>query len=349
MNNRVFIAVLNWGIGHASRSVPVIECVIATGADVVIASSGSAMDYLKDHFPQVNVLEIPDKPVAYHSTGAAIGLLRRSFQQRRINETQKIWMRENVEKLGITHIISDNIYGSIHPGIPAAIITHQIGILSPFFKKRFDSHLAKWLSKFDEVWIPDEPGEDSIAGKMLVNVFFRGNKKFIGRISRFPKGMEDKKDIDLLAVLSGPEPQRTFLERRLVNIFANTPGRHVLVRGLMGGSPLAAVKNVKTYAFLNEGDLAEVMTRASLVICRSGYTSILDLMRLGAKACLIPTPQQPEQKYLAKRMKEKGWFGMASQKDLHPNYSFQNLISKRASSANFENALTDTVERFLRT
>lgn len=319
MNKRVLIAVLNWGMGHASRSVPVIEAVVRYGADVVIASNGATKTFLEQRFQHVNVLEIPDKEISYDKTGAAIGLLKRSFQQQKINKDQYAWLTRNAEDLGITHIISDNLYGFNNPQIPSAIITHQIGILSPFFKSRFDKHMAIWLKKFDEVWIPDEPGEFSLAGKMLDNAFFDGEVYYLGHISRFRKLPEVEKDIDHLAILSGPEPQRTFLEGKIAKRFNKLPGRHVIVRGRIDSDSIPTSDKIEYYSFLHEKRLESFISRSKVVICRSGYTSILDMVRMNAKACFIPTPQQPEQKYLAKRMTEKGWFHGVSQKDFGIN------------------------------
>lgn len=302
-------------MGHASRSVPVIEAVVRYGADVVIASNGATKTFLEQRFPHVNVLEIPDKEISYDKSGAAIGLLKRSFQQQRINKDQHGWLTQNAEDLGITHIISDNLYGFNNPNIPSAIITHQVGILSPFFKSRFDKHLAAWLVKFNEVWIPDEHGEFSLAGKMLDNTFFDGEVFYLGHISRFRKMPMVEKDIDYLAILSGPEPQRTFLERKIAKKLNKVPGRHVIVRGRIDSDTIPKSDTIEYYSFLHEKRLESFISRSKVVICRSGYTSILDMVRMEAKACFIPTPQQPEQKYLAKRMKKKGWFHSVSQKD----------------------------------
>lgn len=346
MNRRVFVAVLNWGLGHASRSVVVIEALRAAGAEVVVASNGDALEFLSRRFPHVNMLEIPDKPIEYHSVGAGIGLLKRSFQQKKINNRQADWMREMARGLGITHIVSDNLYGAYVPGIPSAIITHQVGILSPFFKKRFDRYLAVWLQRFDEVWIPDMPGEDSVAGDMLDNPWYGGKKRFIGHISRLSTGMDVEKDIDLLAVLSGPEPQRTFLERKVIKLFSKNRGRFVLVRGKLDG-PAPEIAGVETHAFSSGRELAELLARAEMVICRSGYTSVLDLLQMRSKAVLVPTPQQPEQKYLARRMQDKGWFRSVNQRDVSklqfPLYYDQRPLP----GGDYGESLREVVRRFL--
>jgi UDP-N-acetylglucosamine transferase subunit ALG13 len=316
MSARVLIAVLNWGLGHASRSVPVIEEVAFHGADVVIASSGGSLQFLKERFPLWKCMEIPDREIKYSRPGAAAGLIKRSFQQKKINYKQSRWIHEKVRELEISHIISDNLYGACHPRIPCAIITHQVGMLSPFFKSRFDKTMAKWLGNFNEVWIPDLPGEGRITGKMLNNKFFSGERKYIGHISRFTQPQSIEKDIDVLAILSGPEPQRTFLERKLKSILEKKEGKHVLVQGKIGGHASADSEDLEIHPFLHEKELQKFINRAKLVVCRSGYSSVLDLIKLQARACLIPTPQQPEQKYLATHLKKKGWFYSVSQKKL---------------------------------
>ncbi|NEN22955.1 hypothetical protein G3O08_05510 [Cryomorpha ignava] len=331
MNKRVLIAVLNWGLGHASRSVPIIDAVVRYGADVVIASNGATKTFLEQRFQHINVLEIPDKEINYGKSGAAVGLLKRSFQQQKINNEQYAWLTRNAEDLGITHIISDNLYGVNNPVIPSAIITHQIGIVSPFFKSQFDKHLAVWLKKFDEVWIPDEPGELSLAGKMLDNKFFDGKTFYLGHISRFRKLPGIEKDIDHLVILSGPEPQRTFLERKIAKKLEKLPGRHIIVRGRIDSDVVPPSTKIEYHSFLHEKQLELFIARAKMVICRSGYTSILDMVRMDANACFIPTPQQPEQKYLAKRMKEKGWFHAVTQKDFG-----MNDLKKADEKSNFQ-------------
>ena len=347
MNKRVLIAVLNWGMGHASRSVPVIDAVIRYGADVVIASNGGTKTFLEQRFQHVNVLEIPDKEISYGKSGAAVGLLKRSFQQQRINAEQYAWLTRNAEDLGITHIISDNLYGVNNPVIPSAIITHQIGILSPFFKSQFDKNLAAWLGKFDEVWIPDEPGELSLAGKMLDNKYFTGKTFYLGHISRFRKLPGIEKDIDHLVILSGPEPQRTFLERKIAKKLEKLPGRNIIVRGRIESNVVPPSTKIEYHPFLHEKELELFIARAKMVICRSGYTSILDMVRMDANACFIPTPQQPEQKYLAKRMRKKGWFDAVSQKDLKLKNLQETEVSAGFTSPEFQEKMEKVIYDFL--
>lgn len=56
--------------------------------------------------------------------------------------------------------------------------------------------------------------------------------------------------------------------------------------------------------------------RSAFIISRSGYTTIMDLVKLGHPALLIPTPGQTEQEYLAKHLLEKKFFNCLLQKDI---------------------------------
>jgi len=88
---------------------------------------------------------------------------------------------------------------------------------------------------------------------------------------------------------------------------------------LVAGRPGADVNiegNVTVWPDPSAAELAEALKGAETVVCRSGYSSLLDLAALGQRAVLIPTPGQPEQVYLAKHWATR--FGMAtcSQRDL---------------------------------
>ncbi len=81
---------------------------------------------------------------------------------------------------------------------------------------------------------------------------------------------------------------------------------------IVGGQPNKEqasyeLSNVKYFTHLPTAELATYIQHADLVISRSGYSSLMDYVTLGCKSVfLIPTPDQPEQIYLAKRMKESG-------------------------------------------
>jgi hypothetical protein len=254
--------------------------------------------------------------VAYSRYGAGWALAKRVIQQPGLNKIQERWTRELVKKHGLNGIISDNVYGIVSDDIPCAIVTHQVGLITPVFKSVFDRKLAAWLDRFSEVWIPDVPGPDSLAGEMTENGFLTTRKRHIGRLSRLQPMPNVVKDIRVLALISGPEPQRTAMEKLALSYFKKRSGKKLLIRGASGLPGLdVAGKNVEIRDFIDGPELTAAIQRAELVICRSGFSTLCDLMALDAKAELIPTPQQFEQIYLAKRCKEKGWFGLMTDDD----------------------------------
>src|SRR5205085_520772 len=119
-------------------------------------------------------------------------------------------------------IISDNRYGCWSSAVESVLITHQSNILMP---KRF-GWVGRWvrrttnrlLNKFDACWIPDYPPPHSLAGELISfgTVKYRGRVDYIGTLSRFRHVDENAvAEYDVLAICSGPEPQRTVLEQML--------------------------------------------------------------------------------------------------------------------------------------
>ncbi len=315
MQKVVLVAVLDWGLGHASRMVPVIEGLLEQNVRVILAGSGQSLAYLQKRYPQMESRIMPADEIRYGNSGAGLALLRRALRQPGINKKQQAWTREIVDKEKINGIISDNLYGVYHPEIPSVIVTHQVSLLVPVFKKAFDRKLAQWLGHFSEVWVPDMAGAASLSGKMSSNDFLNVPKVFLGYLSRLRPVASAKKDIALTALISGPEPQRTLFEKEVLKLMAKTPGRKVLIRGVFEKSSgrITGVNDLEVYDFLDDAALSEIISRSDWVVCRSGYSTLCDLRVLGANALVVPTPQQPEQLYLTRRGCEKGWFQSSEQ------------------------------------
>lgn len=350
MEKRVFIAVLNWGLGHATRMVPVISEVKKIASEVLLSSSGNAKIFLKNRFPDLEIIDMPDVSVSYSGGGASFYLAKRAILQPGLNKKQHDFTAKIIAERNISHIISDNVYGAYSQKIPSALVTHQLQLKAPVLTRAVNKKLARWLENFSEVWTPDLPGDASIAGEMAMNKYYRGELKHLGYMSRFDTSATLQKDIDYLAVLSGPEPQRGILEEILIQKFSTLSGNKVMVGGKPGALP--KVGKLEYFDFLGEEELQDMMKRAKLIICRSGYSTILDLVKISASACIIPTPQQPEQKYLAQRMREKGWFYTVEQHDIFQT-DFESLLSNTQDFGGFLNLSgrlpgKDHIEKVLR-
>ncbi|WP_282016782.1 glycosyltransferase [Salegentibacter mishustinae] len=314
---RILVAVLNWGLGHATRCIPVIKELQQHNFKVFIASDGAALELLKKEFPSIKAFELPSYNISY-------GKKASTFKWKLFTETPGILNairleRKKIKELVATHhfngIISDNRFGCRHSKIHSVFITHQLNVLSGNTTYLSSKLHQKYISKFDECWIPDTPGNHNLSGIMGHLKETPANVKYIGPLSRFNKIPQQKK-YDYAAILSGPEPQRTMLEEKLLSSFRNSDRKIILVRGIMTENTISSKnRNLKIKNYLTSKALQEVILSSEVIICRSGYSSIMDLAKLEKKAFLIPTPGQYEQEYLARRFKKLGIAPFCKQED----------------------------------
>ena len=195
-------------------------------------------------------------------------------------------------------------------GIGAASIISGFGRMGDGLLRTL---LYRWINRFNSCWIPDAAGDINIAGKLSHPLSMPNHYAFIGPLSRLNEAKPLAGE-HLLVLLSGPEPQRTILENKLIDQLSNTDEAVVFVRGLPSAAPL--MKNRGKIQFENHLDanaLSEMLSTAKAVICRSGYSSVMDLLKLKKRALLIPTPGQTEQVYLAKHLGALHWFVVQDQ------------------------------------
>lgn len=302
---RVLVCVLDWGLGHATRSVPVINELLKQGAEVFIASSGNAGTLLKMEFPALTYHELPGYRPVYASGGLTMTSMFRQLPKfygvvaDEHREVEKL-----VKRFMIHAVISDNRYGCYADKIPSVLITHQEVVrLMPgmdLLERMVNGWLQRYLNKYGEIWVPDEPRsgltERFVSGKRPV--------RYVGWLSRFPMGANAMERIPLMAVVSGPEPQRSFFEQRLRQQLKSRPGRSLLVTGQPDKSERTWDGNVEVVSHLPALEMEANLLAADLVITRSGYSTIMDMIALGKRAAFVPTPGQPEQTWLADHLKE---------------------------------------------
>jgi Glycosyltransferase family 28 C-terminal domain len=324
-NPRVLVAPLDWGLGHATRCIPIIKELINQKCEVVIAAVGAQKAILQAEFPSLTFIELPGYEVRYDKNRAFTIL-------RLVGAIPKILIRIKQEKAWLKRfpasekpdlVISDNRYGLALPGIFCVFVTHQLrirtslGRLADALLQRMNYRL---IGHFSRCWVPDIEAGDGLAGALSHPVRLPGiPTKYIGWLSRFGKISQQHRgedaphndpyaDPELLVVLSGPEPQRSQLEAGILSQAGGDAGSIVLVRGLPAGGPVLAdiPPGLTVYDHLPAAELEALMRRARLVVARSGYSTVMDLARLGKRALLIPTPGQPEQEYLGPFLAGKG-------------------------------------------
>ena len=311
---RVLVAPLDWGLGHAARCIPIIRQLIERKCQVYIASNGRSLELLKVEFPVLNFFELAPYDPVYPVSGAMAWKMASQLPKfiRTIGREHE-QLEDIVREKKVDLVISDNRYGCWSAHTPSVFITHQSNILMP---KRF-GWLAggirftnsQMIKKFSACWIPDLPGDRSLAGTLadVGNLNASIPHRHIGILSRFVRSAPVEKQFDLLCIFSGPEPQRTVLEKIVINQ-VNTSGlRIAIVRGLPPHEKQDSL-NVKAHvlSFASSAALQELLNVSDVVLARSGFSTVMDLAKLGKKAIFIPTPGQTEQEYLASQLLKRG-------------------------------------------
>ncbi|MBL0356530.1 MAG: glycosyltransferase [Chitinophagaceae bacterium] len=320
------VAPLDWGLGHAARCIPVIKELQNYPFRIIIAADGPVKTMLKQEFPQLQFINLQGYNIKYSKN-------KRWFRFKLLIQFPKIlstivkehrWLNKVIKELGIDAVISDNRFGLYHPSIPCVYITHQLFIKTG---NRISDVIAttihkKYIKNYTQCWIPDYEGKINISGELSHYTKIPLNAVYIGCLSRFEPAKTAENTVDLLIILSGPEPQRSIFENKLMSQLSDFNGSALLVRGLPDEKDKVQLPERGSFSgkvtfenHLSAADLSKVMQSASLIISRSGYTTIMDLLKLGRKALLVPTPGQTEQEYLAAYLSAKQLFCTAAQED----------------------------------
>ena len=310
---RVLVVPLDWGLGHATRCIPVIRSLLAEGAEVWLAGEGAQEKLLREAFPALPFLPLKGYRVRYARTarGFAWKMLLQWPRLKRTLRMEHQWLQAMVSQYGFRAVISDNRYGLYHSAIPTVLITHQLSIRSPLGEwagKLIQRTNYSYINRFSQCWVPDHAGPENLAGLLShPQSLPQTPVTFTGPLSRFSQEEKADPKTHLLVLLSGPEPQRSLLEELMIREISQYNGSVTLVRGLPGhATHLPSTEMIRCYNHLPAADLQEEMKKASLVIARSGYSTLMDAAILGKKCLFIPTPGQTEQEYLARYCMEKG-------------------------------------------
>ena len=307
MSKKILIAPLNWGLGHASRSMPIIDALLSEGHEVILASDGAAKRFLEIEYPALLVEELPSYKITYPKSGLFLfHMMKRIPYIWGAIKSEKKVLDSLVEKHNLDIVISDNRYGMYCSKVRTIMITHQIKVALPLGEWLISQYIQKRLKYFSEVWVPDVAGENNLSGKLSHGKNTQKSIQYIGALSRLSARLEEQQILDfpfkddfILIIVSGPEPQRTMFENQLVTEAKNESQNYVVV----GGNPLANETqtwgNVYLTPFVNASCLKWLMKNSIGVISRSGYSTVMDLIAMKKVAVLIPTPGQTEQEYLA--------------------------------------------------
>ncbi len=299
--------------------IPLVRCLLDAGARVTLAGSGAISRLLSAEFPALEMLHLEGYGIRYPRNGQFFApyLLTQIPGVYNAISREKVWLQQQLSARHWDWVISDNRYGLHHPSVKRILITHQL------FPRSGQSWIPDALLRrvhrrlmrpFDEIWVPDFADGEGLSGRLSHPIPGDLPVTFIGPLSRLspeasalPEGLQPGKY--LLALVSGPEPQRSIFEEAILAQARSLPVPVVLLRGLPGTDHHAGLSgNVLMLPHAPATQLSALVNGAGWIVCRSGYSTLMDLAQLGRTAMLVPTPGQPEQEYLAGHMEAMGWF-----------------------------------------
>lgn len=242
-------------------------------------------------------------------------------------EREHKWLEELAKTRRIDGIISDNRYGLYHSDIPNVILTHQLCIQTGFgiLANSLVQYIHyRFLEKFNACWVVDILEAPGLSGELAHPKQLPNNAQYIGLLSQ----MDEIKPVDILSdyiliLLSGPEPQRTILHNILWKQCLQLDRKVVFVAGSKSAIiPSSIPSHITYYQQAGQDILGPLLRDASFVICRSGYSTLMDLVALRKKAILIPTPGQTEQEYLGRQLQDSGLFSLQYQSSINLTSAF---------------------------
>ena len=329
---RILVAPLDWGIGHATRCIPIIKALMVHKFEVIIAANGRPLHLLTTEFPNLEMIRFSGYDIKYPKfLPMSISMLLQSPKILLALKKEHQLLEKIIEDYAIDGVISDNRYGLYNKKVPTVFITHQLQIQSPYFSNFIKDFNYKYINKFDACWVMDDE-KINLAGDLSKPRILPSNTTYIGAQSRFEKWEEEKK-YDFLAIVSGPEPQRTILEKGLIKALKDREEKSIIVLGKPELNTSEQLGNLTIKSHLNAKDLNTAILQSDLIICRPGYSTIMDLAKLGKKAIFIPTPGQTEQEYLVENFMQKGICFAQNQSD----FDLQTALDKSIAFTGFTN------------
>ncbi|MEM8583407.1 MAG: glycosyltransferase [Bacteroidota bacterium] len=332
------IAVLDWGLGHASRSLALANRLRQSGERVCWASAGQSLAMIKKETQGEIYYELPPYDIRYPTRSMSWNILIQSGRILKVIRKERLAIEKVLLDSGADRLISDSRFGCRSDRVTSIFLSHQ---LQPIIPKVVGWLYRSWIEPFDAYWVPDEAHENRLSGRLsdggnLGEIYYLGylsriderrdnysdslyleksderNNQPTSECRRHQKGK--KHNWQVCVLLSGPEPQRTKLEVELLELLAQLSGQHWLIRGLPEGKNIAVPENIRLTQYANSAQLKMAIAGAKLLICRSGYSTLMDLgVANRTSVLLVPTPGQTEQEYLAQRAVEVGWSSSAKQ------------------------------------
>ncbi|MBU2651610.1 MAG: glycosyl transferase family 28 [Bacteroidetes bacterium] len=324
---KILICPLDWGLGHATRCVPIIYMLQDSGAKVFIAGGGRALDFLKKEFKDLHFIDFPGYNITYPQKGSMIRhMIMKAPQIFTGIRKEHRQLEKIVQDYGIDLVISDNRFGCWSRKTFSVYITHQLMIKVPksisFFE--YFLHLLHlcFIRKFDRCWVPDLPDKINLSGDLSHKYKLPRNTRFIGPLTRFSLDNPNIDPIDehenkILAIISGPEPQRSIFQGKVLQQLQLERTGGIILAGMTEKQDIDEPSpDIRILSHADTREIQNMMANARLILCRPGYSTLMDLQVSGKKAVLVPTPGQTEQQYLSEWMEQQGYYVRLEQDQL---------------------------------
>lgn len=349
----ILLCPLNWGLGHATRCVPIIKALTNQGHKVIVAADKGPLAFLQKAFPDLEFIEFPGFDPIYSKSNTQVFKMLASFPGalrdfRRDHKT----VDSIVKSHNIDVVISDNRFGCWSSDVYSVFITHQLHIQIPLLWRWTTPFINlfnySYIRKYDEVWVPDDENAPGLGGALSHPAIKRIKTSYLGILSRF--SADNQKDTEktnkYLVILSGPEPQRTIFENIVLKQAKNINGNVLILRAKPNSNDLVKniPENVSMFNHVDDEMFVKLVNSAENIICRGGYSSLMDLIRLNRTAYLVPTPGQTEQEYLARHLSKNGYFNWCKQSDFQLDKTSTPYISIREKYNDNESAIDDYIQ-----
>lgn len=327
MSRRTLFAVHDWGLGHATRSLVLIRALLERGDDVtVVSAEGSGLQLLRVELGSscrfIVFHDIP-KPFSrwpamfYVRMSLATPVVLARFKQEH-RFVEKLVARDHYDC-----IVSDSRFGMWSRAVPSYCILHSLRQIIPG-RPRHLERLVEYGQRnltrhFTRILIPDMETDGGLSGDLGHDPdldWGQDRLAYIGPLSSITPTSADP-DIDCFFSISGIEPQRSLMAQKVLDALPRLDGRIVVALGQPGkADDCRHIGNATVYGYLDRQAQSEMLTRARLVMTRSGYTTLMELAGLGKQALFVPTPGQSEQEYLARFHHDKGHVWSTTQREL---------------------------------
>ena len=340
----ILVCPLDWGLGHATRMVPVINELIAQGANVILAGDNRPLDFLMRYYPENTVIKLEGFSPVYPEKGSMAWQLIKSVPDMIISsKVARKSLQNIIRSYNIHAIISDNRYELCGSDVPSIFVTHQLNIqtrgLQYIAKPVINSVLTYFLNKFDEIWVPDSP-DHTFSGILSSTSKYKGKIHYVGTLSRFSNIPENNdEEYDILAIMSGPEPQRSLFERIISQQALETDKKVAILQGKPGYGSRRIVDNITFIPHTDDEDFAMLINNSKVIISRPGYSTLMDLAVFGKSGIFIPTPGQTEQEYLASKLHKEGRAVSYSQDQFDLKYALSEFNNMKGVKQRFDDSI----------